>query len=69
MFKFNQQTSQVKIAFILGFSLVLCVTIYATINIVFRKTDTTRCVDAYMEVNENSSKLSAYKECKYLLKR
>lgn len=69
MFNFNQQNPNVKIAIILGISLIFCVTIYSIVNATFRKTDTTRCVDAYLEDHKYASKLEAYKKCHYLLKR
>lgn len=45
----------------IGISLIFCVTIYAIVNSTFRKTDTTRCVDAYLEDHKYASNLEAYK--------
>lgn len=67
--KFSQQEPQVKIALIIGISLIICTLCYSLINATLRKTDTTRCVEAYLEVNEYDSKLDAYQKCRYLLKR
>lgn len=69
MIKFNQQETSVKIAIIMGISLILSAGIYATINSTVKKTDTTRCVEAYLEEYKNDTKMDAYIRCKSLLKR
>ncbi|OOF88746.1 hypothetical protein BKG94_06280 [Rodentibacter ratti] len=67
--KFNQQEPNVKIAIILGISLVISVSIYSIIISSLKKTDTTRCVEAYLEKYQNAERLDAYERCRYLLKR
>lgn len=69
---FNQQDVVIKKAIVYSIGIIVAITAYALITSIAsisRKTDTTRCVEAYLEAHKYDTKLKAYEACRRLLKR